>query len=111
MIIGTKDIKIGELKRACNSEESLIKYACNLVPTPLRHIPEITCNQRYYIALLVRSMNFLTWDRRHRLCEALLRGVKIKGIPDSIYDYQDILLAIDVEAFERYMEEDANAER
>lgn len=111
MLVGTKDIQLDSLKAACRSPESLIEYACNLVPTPLRHIPAIVSNQRYYTALLVRSSTPFTWDRKHELCEALLKGVKIKGIPNTLYDYQDILVAIDVEAFERYLKEDADAER
>lgn len=36
---------------------------------------------------------------------------RINGVPDTIYDYSDLLLAIDSEAFERYLrEEDQRAE-
>lgn len=109
MIIGKKDIPIGALKRASTSPEALIEFATELVPTPLRHIPEITDNQKYYVALLVRSTLSLSWDARTKLCAPLLEGVRIKGVPDTIYDYEDLILEIDPDAFMRYRKEDLNA--
>lgn len=111
MIVGKKDIPLGALKRACTSSEALIAFATELVPTPLRHIPEITNNQKYYVALLVRSTLSLKWEVRTKLCAPLLEGVRIKGIPDAIYDYDDLIQEIDPEAFMQYRREDFNAQR
>ena len=40
------------------------------------------------------------------MCEHLLKGARIKGVPDAFYDYSDILMAIDRDAFERYLREE-----
>lgn len=111
MIVGRKDIDFTKLKLACRSEDSLLRFTGDLVPTPLRHIREVVDNQKYLVALHVRSMQSLPWQKRKDLCEHLLHGARIKGVPDTIYDYSDLLLAIDSEAFERYLrEEDQRAE-
>ena len=100
MIVGRKDIDFTKLKLACRSEDSLLRFTVDLVPTPLRHIREV-----------VRSLQSLPWQKRKDLCEHLLHGARIKGVPDTLYDYSDLLLAIDSEAFERYLrEEDQRAE-
>lgn len=106
MIVGCKDIDFTELKRACRSEESLLRFTIGLVPTPLQHICEIVDNQKYFVALQVRSIQSITWQKRKDLCESLLQGVRIKGLPDAIYDYSDLLLAIDRDAFKRYLREE-----
>ena len=104
MIVGRKDIDFTKLKLACRSEDSLLRFTVDLVPTPLRHIREV-------VALHVRSLQSLPWQKRKDLCEHLLHGARIKGVPDTLYDYSDLLLAIDSEAFERYLrEEDQRAE-
>lgn len=106
MIVGCKDIDFVELKHACRSEDSLLRFTLGLVPTPLRHIREIVDNQKYFVALQVRSIQSLTWQKRKDLCESLLHGARIKGVPDALYDYSDLLLAIDRVAFERYLQEE-----
>lgn len=110
MIVGCKDIDFTELKRACRSISALRDLALDLVPTPLRHIPAVLDNQKYLIALQVRSVQSFTWQKRKSLCEAILEGVRIKGVPDVFYDYDDILQSIDRDAFKRYLEEDRDAE-
>lgn len=111
MIIGCKVVDIPSLKRACVSVDRLVTYATELVPTPLQHLTQIVDNQKYFVALQVRQLQSLPWRKRKELCEGLLSGIRIKGMPDGFYDYTDILLAIDKEAFVRYLREDRNAER
>lgn len=111
MIVGCKDIDFSALKQACRNEDSLLRFTTGLVPAPLRHIPEVIDNQKYLVALQVRSVQSMTWQKRKDLCEALLLGVRIKGVPDALYDYKDLLLAIDNAAFERYLQEETHAER
>lgn len=111
MMIGQKEFKVVELKQACRDVASLSAYAVELVPLPLRHIAAVVDNQKYYIALHVRALKSLTWQKRKDLCEGLLCNVRIKGVPDNFYDYRDILLAIDREAFLRYLKEERNATR
>lgn len=41
MIVGRKDIDFTKLKLACRSEDSLLRFTIDLVPTPLRHIREV----------------------------------------------------------------------
>lgn len=112
MIVGCKDIDFAALKRACRSETSLVRFVVDLVPTPLQHIPAIVDNQKYLVALQVRTIQSFAWQKRKDLCEALLQGVRIKGVSDTLYDYSDILLAIDSRAFAKYLQEEReNAER
>lgn len=113
MVVGCKDLDFAATKRACKSAETLRAYALDTVPTPLRHIQAIVDNQKYLIALQVRAISSISWQQRKALCEALLEGVFIRGVPDAVYDYNDLLQAIDVSAFERYLreeEEKRNAE-
>jgi hypothetical protein len=106
MVVGCKEIDFAALKQACQSEEALVKFAVHLVPSPLRHIPAIISNQKYLVALQVRTIQSLPWQRRKSLCEYLLQDVVVKGIVDSIYDYNDLLMAIDCAAFQKYLEEE-----
>jgi len=106
MIVGCKNIDFTALKRACANEETLAKFAYNIVPTPLQHLQEVLDNQKYLVALQVRSIQSMPWKRRKQLCESLLKGARIKGVPDAFYDYTDILLSIDCDAFSRYLEEE-----
>jgi hypothetical protein len=106
MIVGSKDINFVKLKAACNSKDGLVKFAEELVPTPLRHLGIVVANQRYFVALQVRAIPSFPWKKRKELCEALLSGIRIGGVPDVIYDYSDILLAIDRDMFQQYMEEE-----
>ena len=108
MIIGSKDVDYSALKAACYSERTLLEFTINLVPTPLRHITAIVDNQKYFVALQVRAIQSMSWHKRKNLCESLLKGARIMGVPDSFYDYSDILLAIDREAFAKYLQEDEN---
>lgn len=50
MIVGRKDIDFTKLKLACRSEDSLLRFTIDLVPTPLRHIREVVDNQKYLVA-------------------------------------------------------------
>jgi len=112
MVVGCKNIEFSELKQACKSSETLKQYALDLVPTPLRHIQAIVDNQKYFVALQVRTIQSLPWQTKKTLCESLLCGARVKGVADVIYDYSDILRAIDSELFEQYLEEeDRRAER
>ena len=80
MIVGRKDIDFTKLKLACRSEDSLLRFTIDLVPTPLRHIREVVDNQKYLVALHVRSLQSLPWQKRKDLCEHLLHGARIKGV-------------------------------
>jgi hypothetical protein len=111
MLVGRKEIVFTDLKRACRSSDALQKFALSLVPMPLQHLSDIIGNQKYYVALQVRAIQSLTWKTKKQLCEDLLHGVRVKGIPTVLYDYEDILMAIDREAFARYLEEETHAER
>lgn len=112
MIIGTKSVDFSALKKACSSVEALQAFTLSLVPTPLRHLESVIDNQKYFVALQVRAIQSLSWKRRKELCEGLLKGARIKGTPYAFYDYSDLLLEIDREAFQRYIREDAaRAER
>lgn len=106
MVVGCKDLDFSAMKRACRSPDALKAYALEIVPTPLRHIRAIIDNQKYLVALQVRGVASIPWQRRKALCEALLDGAYIRGVPDAVYDYNDLLQIIDVSAFERYLREE-----
>lgn len=107
MLVGTKNINMSELKKACDTEDSLLRYTLKLVPLPMKHMQAVISNQKYLIALNVRTIISIPWKRRKGLCEYILRGVVIKGAVDAIYDYQDLLEEIDVDIFKELL----NAEK
>lgn len=106
MLVGTKDVNFSDLKASCTNTESLRRFSDSLVPLPLLHLPEVVDNQRYLVALYVRQIKAFPWQRRKDLCEALLNGVHVRGVADYIYDYADILAAINIEKFNQYLEEE-----
>ena len=97
MIIGNKHIDFGLLRSACVDAETLTKYVVNMVPETIQHIPAIVDNQKYYAALHVRNFTDIPYYRRMELCNELLRGVKVRGTTNELYDYRDLLAAINVD--------------
>lgn len=67
MIVGCKDIDFAELKHACRSEDSLLRFTLGLVPTPLRHIREVVDNQKYLLRFRFALYNLLR-GRSERIC-------------------------------------------
>lgn len=93
MIVGTKHLVDG-LRENLNDLEA---YAISLVPPALRHVQSIVDNQKYLIALEVRSMISIPFKRRQMLCEDLLKGVRVTGSATELYDLEDLLDAVDMQ--------------
>lgn len=104
MIVGEKYLDLDALKKACVDSTTLINYTLSLIPTPVRHIRAIVDNQRYYVALHVRNFKHIPWYPRMELCNALLSGVRVQGVANELYDYKDLLAAINVETFQKLWE-------
>lgn len=96
MIIGTKDVAAEDVRKHCGNVETLRQYCELLVPRILRHDKRILANQKYYVALIVRDIKSIPFDRRRELYEGLLEGVAVTGLANEIYDWEDILAQIDI---------------
>lgn len=94
--MGTKEVEAHDVAMHCYDVDALRKYSDSLVPRILRHDKRIVNNQRYLIAMVVRSLVSIPYAKRKKLCEGLLEGVSISGLANEIYDYDDIILSIDV---------------
>ena len=97
MIVGTKTIDKEKLVLACHSDKDLEEYAISLVPRAFRHIPEIVSNQKYLVALEVRLLEKLRYDKRVSLCNKLLENVNINGVINNVSDIEDLLSNIDMD--------------
>lgn len=96
MLVGTKAIPAHELKEAAKSIKTLKQYALELVPYPLRHITQVTDNQKYLVAITLRSVLGVSYKDRVRICEELLEGVTVTGLLNEIVDFSDIMETADV---------------
>ena len=92
-----------ELRKHCNNIDMLRNYCLELVPRIIRHNTAIVCNQMYYVALHVRKIKSLSFDKRKELCEGLLSDVSITGVSDCVYDFEDVLSEIDVDKLITYV--------
>lgn len=105
MIVGTKTINMEELSKHTKSHEALEDYALRLVPKYLRHHEAITMNQKYLVALHLRKIESIPYKKRKELCETLLSGIHITGVPTQLYDMSDIVCLIDMDKLMRFLEE------
>lgn len=103
VIVGTKELDIYEIRKHCYSVEELINYSDSLVPRILRHDIRIVYNQRYLVAIAVRNIKSIPWNRRKELYEGLLEGVAISGLANQVYDYEDIMYSIDTDLLAVYI--------
>ncbi|MCM1440872.1 MAG: hypothetical protein NC131_16980 [Roseburia sp.] len=103
MIVGTKDVEAYEVAQHCQDVNTLRSYCDSLVPRVLRHNQKIINNQRYLIALVVRGVKSIPYSQRKKLYEGLLEGVSITGLANKIYDYDDIILSIDVDMLAQFI--------
>ena len=102
MIVGTKYVDMSELHRNCTDVMALREYCRLLVPRLFRHDTRIVDNQKYYVAMLVRNIRSIPFDRRKDLYEGLLHGVRVTGIINTIYDVEEAIGEVDMEKLARY---------
>ena len=108
MLVGSKEIDKRALAKHCVSEQDIVDYVTSLVPEPVRHVRAIVDNQRYYCAQAVRSLTSIPWHRRDQMIRALHAGIKVKGVMTEIWDYWDMLRYVNVDTYNRYLEEERN---
>lgn len=97
MIIGSKDVDAYDVREHCTSVPSLRQYSDSLVPRILSHNMQIINNQRYYIAMIVRTIVSIPYAERKSLYEGLLEGVGVTGCINEIYDFEDLVRDVDIE--------------
>lgn len=107
MIVGEKNIDWKVIKRCLQSPTSLIHYCDSLIPPALQHVPAIKDNQRYYVALRIRGSKAIPWYHKMEFCKVLTNGIQVKGVMDEVYDYHDIVAAINADEYERCLDADA----
>lgn len=103
MIVGTKRVNLKELAKVAEDKSTLLAYARGLVPIYLQHRQEIVNNQLYLVALYLRTLESIPWYTRKELCEFLLKGVYITGVPNYIVDVKDIRAVTNIEKLKRYI--------
>lgn len=111
MLVGCKDIDFEELKSAALNKQSLEHYAVSLVPRCLRHINAIVDNQKYLVALYLRDMKSIPYVTRKLRCEELLKGTSVTGVINTITDFDDILMKVDMDTLVEYLFSDAVEEK
>lgn len=96
MVIGTKSVDNSSILQHMNGLEAVRNFSDSLVPKCLQHVEAIMYNQRYYMALRIRQLKGVSYDTRKFYSEGLLQGIYVTGTLNSISDFYDILLSIDV---------------
>lgn len=103
MIVGTKNVPLDELRENATSVERLIRFSDNLVPRILRHDKRITDNQRYLVALLLRNITSIQFYKRQELAEELVKDIKITGVSNLLFDYEDLLMNSNIPKLQKYI--------
>lgn len=96
MIVGTKAIPLDKLARECYSVSALNAFSLSMVPRYAQHITEIVDNQKYIIAMEVRALTTLSYQKKKELSEGLLEGVIIRGTINTIVDVEDLFSFINM---------------
>lgn len=98
MIVGTVELDIARLKDVVLNGEDIILYADSLVPEWARHISGIVDNQRYYVALRLRTLNSIPYKVRKPVIDKLIKDVRLIGVANSICTIYDIIDMADKKA-------------
>ena len=69
----------------------------SLVPRCIRHIQAIVDNQKYLAALYLRNIQSIPYNTRKQRCEELLSGISVTGVINTVTDFEDILLQVDMD--------------
>ena len=103
MLVGTKEINLEELKHKAVNYGTLDTYCMDLVPKYIQHVQAIVDNQKYLVALYLRRINSISFNRRVELCEHLLKDVRVTGVTSTVLDFNDIMAETDIEKLLRYI--------
>lgn len=102
MVVGS-NVDRNRLMRASSSLESLIEYSDNLVPSCLRHIPELLQNQRYFVAIELRNIKSIPFSKRNELANALLKGIYVSGTFDEIIFIDEVFAFANMDLVFQYI--------
>lgn len=97
MVVGCSSINFDELRKHLGSPESVLGYTLSLVPTWAKGIKGIEDNQRYFIALHIRKMLSIPYNKRKELTDALVNKICITGISSTVTSITDIVEHCDKE--------------
>lgn len=100
MLVGSKNIDDKKLAAQCTSPAALMAYVYSLIPKQIAHVPEVVNNQKYLVATHVRKLKSLPYARKHSLCSSLLVGVRVCGVCNELYDYEDLIGSVDADIWE-----------
>lgn len=103
MLVGSKDINLDDLKVASSSDRQLEEYAISLVPKCIRHMEKVIDNQKYLLALYLRDMSSISYTIRKQRCENLIKGISITGVINTVIDFEDVLLEVDMDLLVMYL--------
>lgn len=102
MIVGQSLINEAELAKHLSSYEEFCNYCDNLIPNGYRHRIDISMNQRYYCALLIRKNKYITWDIKKDLINTIMANNKVTGFTNSVIDVSLLSSFIDERRMMRY---------
>lgn len=105
MLVGTVNITKADIESAHNAED-LKALAVEMVPNLFRHRQEIVDNQKYLLALKVRSIFGYDYNKWAPLCEGLLEGVRVTGSVHDLYSCQDLLYECDIDMIDKFLEKE-----
>lgn len=111
MIVGTTSIDYEVLKQFAGRPDDLVIYVEGLVPSWARHLPQITNNQRFYVAAHLRGVLTLPYPVRMELVNALVNGITVSGIISSFTSIHDIISACDKNMLTSLIENELRNER
>lgn len=91
MIVGTTDIDMQYIRQHVGDPDTIVKYACSLVPSWASHIQGIMDNQRYLVAVKLRNMLSIPYKVRESATSALIEGISLYGMVNDFVSITEII--------------------
>ena len=98
MIIYTRDLDFNKVCTIVNSHGNLVRYVENLVPTWARCFPHIVDNQRYYVAMQLRSILQVPFKVRKAYVEELCNGLSLRGLTTVCITVSEVLAVCNMDS-------------
>lgn len=105
MLVGMVNITKADIESA-HDVQGLKDMALRMVPKMFQHRKEIVDNQKYLIALKIRSLYGYDYNKWAPLCEGLLEGVRVTGSIHDLYTCQDLLYECDTDMIDKFLEKE-----
>lgn len=97
MLIFTKNVNWGLLKRKVHNPEEAVDYVCGLVPKWAQHLQNIQNNQRYYAAVYMRNVYTLPYRERMTIVKALTDGISLTGLTSGFVALDEVIASCNKE--------------